>query len=246
MNQHQNPPDPDYDDAELSTRYHAIPKEQPAGAIDKAIIKSARESVRKEKKRRTLSPFTGWLMPLATAFSVIVVVGLLRLLPEDRIYQLPAQPKSPELLEEEGAVAPLTGKQSDGEQKAERTRLQGETAPKSAPLNQAVSDITSDSDLELAGQQPTNELRAKAKAAAVVREDAQKQVPPAAAEEPPERDAALQTAPETAQQWIEHISELIGRDEIKQARIALEEFEKRYPDHPGISDLNARLARTLQ
>ncbi|MDJ0957296.1 MAG: hypothetical protein QNI91_10575 [Arenicellales bacterium] len=234
MNQHENQTDHVHDDAELSSYYHAIQKEEPPVAIDKAIIKSARDSVKKERKR-LVSPFSGWSVPLATAASVILVVGLIRLLPEDPLYQLPAQPKSPEMVEEENAVSTMTGKRSESAQKAERARLQDELAPMSAPPNQAVTDIASDP--KPADQQPTKELRAKVKATVIMREDADKQVPPVSAEEPLGRGVV----PQTAQQWIEHISELIGRDKIEQAKFALEEFEKRYPDHPGITDLRTRL-----
>ena len=234
MNKHKNPPNGDYDGADLSRSYHSLPKEQPPVALDKAIIKSARDSVKKEKKI-SLPFFSGWLVPLATTASVILVIGLLRLLPEDQVYQLPAQSNIPQSLEEEGDVSTLTSKRSENTPKAERARLQDEITP----LNQAAEDIASEP--KPADQEREKELQAKAKAAATVHEDAEKQVPLVGAEKSPGRRTAPQTLPVTAQQWIKHISELIERDKIEQARIALQEFEDRYPDHPGIKDLNTRL-----
>ena len=98
-------------------------------------------------------------MPLATAASVILVVGLIRLLPEDRLDQLPTQPKSPEMIEEEDAVSTVTGKRSESAQKAERARLQDELAPMSVPPNQAATDIAPDPKSD--DRQPTKELRRK-------------------------------------------------------------------------------------
>ena len=57
MNQHENQPDHDYDDAELSSYYHAIPKKEPPAAIDKAIIKSARDSAKKGKQKVSVAFF---------------------------------------------------------------------------------------------------------------------------------------------------------------------------------------------
>ena len=234
MNQHENPPDRNYNDADLSRSYHALPKEQPPVALDKAIIKSARDSVKK-KKKISVPLFSGWLVPLATTASIILVVGLLRLLPEDQVYQLPAQSNIPQTPEEEGAVSTLTSKRSKKTPKVERARLQDEIAP----LNQAAEDIASEP--KPADQQRAKELQAKGKAAAIVHEDAEEQVPLEGAEKSPARGMAPQPRPLTAQQWIKHISELIERDRIEQARIALEEFENRYPGHPGIKGLSARL-----
>ena len=162
-------------------------------------------------------------------------MGLLRLLPEDQVYQLPAQSNIPETLEEEGAVSTLTGKRSETTPKPERSRLQDEITP----LNQAGTDMASEP--KPAEQLRAKEQQAKVKAAAVVREDAEKQDPLVGEEKSLGRGTVPKTIPVTAQQWIEHISELIESNKIEQARIALEELENRYPGHPGIKDLGTRL-----
>ena len=238
MNNHKDSPENDYDDAELSNRYNAIPKEQPPSTLDKAIIKCAGDAVRKEKKRSVLT-LTGWLVPLATAASVVVAVGLIRLLPEDQLSQLPIQPKSPAMLEEKEAAVTATSKRSERRQKVERARLQNEITSMRTPLNQAISDTESLPEPD--DEQPTKELRAKAKADPITSGKTEQKVPPVPVEEPPKRDAVVTTSLETAQQWTEHISELIARDKIEQARLALVEFERRYPEHPQITKFSARL-----
>ena len=240
MNNRKDSPENDHDDAELSNRYNAIPKEQPPSTIDKAIIEYARDAVIKETTRPVL-PLTPWLVPLATAASVVVAVGLIRLLPENQVSQLPIQPKSPAILEEKEAAATVPGKRSERRQKIERARLQNEITSKSAPLNRAMSDTESLPEPD--DEQRTKELRAKAKAKADTGTSgkADQQAPPVAVEEPPKRDALVITSLVTAQQWTEHISELIARGKIEQARLALEEFESRYPQHPQITKFSARL-----
>ena len=238
MNNRKDSPENDHDDAELSNRYNAIRKEQPPSTVDKAIIKYARDAVRKEKKRSVLT-LTGWLVPLATAASVVVAVGLIRLLPENQVSQLPIQPKSPAMLEEKEAAATVPSNRSERRQKIERARLQNEITSKSAPLNRAMSDTESLPEPD--DEQRTKELKAKAKADTSTNGKADQQAPPVAVEEPPKRDALVITSLVTAQQWTEHISELIARGKIEQARLALEEFERRYPQHPQITKFSARL-----
>ena len=243
MNQHDNVSDQDYDDAALSSRYKTIPQEQPPHSIDKVIIKSARDAVKEDKKKLT-SPFSRWLMPLATVASVLVVVGLIRLFPEDQIYQLPTQPKTPDLLEEKPAtMPPPPSKQSESESKAEREQIRDESVRSDALLRQetrhrAATNIASDA-------QPTEEQARKGRTAKAkidtVSESTEPPTAGAAMEKAPVRSAAPFRTLVTPEQWIEHITRLIEHDQIKQAKDAFDEFVQRYPTDPHIDDLRARL-----
>ncbi len=244
---------PDFEDRDLSERYRASARQQPPRALDREVLKLAREAGKEERKRdRAL--WRHWITPVATTATVRIVVGLVRFLPPEDIHRAPMEAQEqekaargnlqigePETMasEDESPSGSIAEERDQREMKQRKVGTETksisteeamqEYAPSAKALSPPASEALSKDDL-------TKSLEGL---------DVQKLAPdryrPDQDEPEPDRADDQVDVFETPEAWVKHIQELVEGGYSAAARMSIERFTDRYPRHPDLERLNALL-----
>jgi len=249
MNAHSDDFDRADDFRDLSQAYRDAAKheDEPSPALDAAILAAAHRAVASRPQAvRQPSRLARWRLPLAMAASFLVGVFIVMVFvseeagPEPQILAqvpLPEWPQpSPAPMDEVAAHESLASAQippvaepaaANMPIREKRAEISGDAVQDS---HEKVRQLEESIEATVRGMRMTDALPAKP---ARIPEDASRIAMKAVARETEKNamPAAQGLSAKHPQTWLEEIEKLRRDGKIKEARKALTEFRKRYPDH---------------
>jgi len=226
-----------FHDEDLSTLYRSTDAVEPPAWLDERIVAAARAAVEPPSVpvvTRLRRPWRRWSMPLALAATVVLTVGLVRLVQQSAELEQRPQPEAKALqsLQSLKSVEPTSADRAAGAvgNAAESTTIAPVVAPAAPPLPGTFGAVPQ-SEPEVSLPASPAPLAAPL-AAPKLEQETRSLAKPARSEAADVARPRDQIVPRPPEQWLAEIAELRRLGRTAEAAAQWQAFRRQYPDYP--------------